>query len=315
MQFGTISTNDNPHPRLALRIGQNQILDVEAVSDTADVSIPISNSLRGHIENRDIEHDAVTRLAVWAQELSPEEANRVFLDESNVRFHPPVPDPVKFICVGKNYAAHLDELARTELIAELPDEPTGFVKLNEVLCGHRSAVARPSGIVKFDYEPEVVFVIGKPAYKVAREDALDHVFGMTLFNDLTAREIQKREVRSGTRFWTAKNMPGFGPLGPWVATLDEIGDVNDLDIECHVNGERRMRYNTRDQIHKLTDIIAHFSRYMPLHPGDLFAMGSAAGVAVGQPNADELFLRPGDGVDVTLDGIMTLSTEITEEEW
>jgi 2-keto-4-pentenoate hydratase/2-oxohepta-3-ene-1,7-dioic acid hydratase in catechol pathway len=174
-------------------------------------------------------------------------------------------------------------------------------------------VARPDGITTFDYEPEVVFVIGKPTYKATYENALEHVFGMTLFNDLTAREIQKREVRSGTRFWTSKNMPGFGPLGPWVVTLDEVGDINDLDIECHVNGERRMRYNTCDQINKLADVVVHFSKYMPLHPGDLFAMGSAGGVAVGQPNAEELFLKPGDTVDVVLEGVMTLSTDIIEE--
>jgi 2-keto-4-pentenoate hydratase/2-oxohepta-3-ene-1,7-dioic acid hydratase in catechol pathway len=313
MQLGTISTNDNPQARLALRVGMDHVLDVQALSGTAGIDSPISTSLQLHIKNQENEREAVARLAAWANDLSQEEAANVLLHEKDVRFHPPIPDPVKFLCVGKNYAAHLDELARTELIAEMPDEPTGFVKLNEVLSGHRDAVARPKGIVKFDYEPEVVFVIGRPAYKVRREDALDHVFGVTLFNDLTAREIQKREVRSGTRFWTAKNMPGFGPVGPWIATLDEIGDVNDLNIECHVNGEQRMSYNTRDQIHKLADIVAHFSRYMPLHPGDLFAMGSAAGVAVGQPNADELFLRPGDSVDVTLDGVMTLSTEITEE--
>nr|WP_306264965.1 fumarylacetoacetate hydrolase family protein [Pararhizobium sp. IMCC3301] len=311
MQLGTISTNDNPQPRLALRVGKDQVLDVQAALEIAGLGTPMSSSLRWHIENQDVEREALERLATWAQGLTGEDARKLLLSETDIRFHPPVPDPVKFLCVGKNYAAHLDELARTELINELPDEPTGFVKLNEVLCGHGSSVARPNGIVKFDYEPEVVFVIGKPAYRVSRENALDYVFGMTLFNDLTAREIQKREVRSGTRFWTAKNMPGFGPLGPWVMTLDEIADVNDLKIECHVNGERRMGYNTRDQIHKLADIIAHFSKYMPLHPGDLFAMGSAAGVAVGQPNADKLFLRPGDRVDVTLQGVMTLSTEIT----
>lgn len=313
MQIGTISTDSDPRPRLALRIAADRVLDVPRAAETSGISVEVSPTLRLHIARQDDERNGLQRLAEWASGLSAGEGGEAVLDVAEVRFHPPVPDPVKFICVGKNYAAHLDELTRTELIKELPDEPTGFVKLNEVMSGHDAEVARPKGIVKFDYEPEVVFVIGKPAYRVTSDRAMDHVFGLTLFNDLTAREIQKREVRSGTRFWTAKNMPGFAPLGPWVATLDEVGDINDLDIECRVNGEWRMDYNTRDQINKLPDIIEHFSRYLPLHPGDLFAMGSAAGVAVGQPNADELFLRPGDRVDVTLKGMMTLSTRIVEE--
>ena len=313
MQIGTVSTDSDPQPRLALRIDGDRILDVPRAAETAGISVDVSSTLRQHIARRDEERNGLQRLEEWASGLSAGEGGEAVLDLADVRFHPPVPDPVKFICVGKNYAAHLDELTRSELIKELPDEPTGFVKLNEVMSGHEAAVARPEGIVKLDYEPEVVFVIGKPAYRVTGDRAMDHVFGLTLFNDLTAREIQKREVRSGTRFWTAKNMPGFAPLGPWVATLDEVGDINNLDIECRVNGEWRMDYNTRDQINKLPDIIEHFSRYLPLHPGDLFAMGSAAGVAVGQPNADELFLRPGDRVDVILKGMMTLSTRIIEE--
>ncbi|MEH6755460.1 MAG: fumarylacetoacetate hydrolase family protein, partial [Alphaproteobacteria bacterium] len=198
MQLGTISTNDNPHPRLAFRVGKNHALDVQAASEITDIGTPISGSLKRYIENQDAEREAAKRLVAWAERLSGDEAGKILLNVQEVRFHPPVPDPAKFLCVGKNYAAHLDELARTKLINELPDEPTGFIKLNEVLRGHGSTVARPDGIMDFDYEPEAVFVIGKPAYRVSREDALDHVFGMTMFNDLTAREIQKKEVRSGT---------------------------------------------------------------------------------------------------------------------
>lgn len=314
MLLGTISTEDDIRPRLALRIGQEHVLDVATAIDNAPADVNVSTTLKQHIENQEGEREGLAYLVEWATNLGDEDAKKVLLNEAEVHFHPVVPDATKFICVGKNYAAHLEELSRTELIKELPDEPTGFVKLNEVLSGHRGAVSRPNGITTFDYEPEVAFVISKPTYKATHENALEHVFGMTLFNDLTAREIQKREVRSGTRFWTAKNMPGFGPLGPWVATLDEVGDINDLDIECYVNGQRRMGYNTRDQINKLTDVIVHFSKYMPLHPGDIFAMGSAAGVAVGQPNADELFLKPGDTVDVVLEGVMTLSTNIIKED-
>jgi 2-keto-4-pentenoate hydratase/2-oxohepta-3-ene-1,7-dioic acid hydratase in catechol pathway len=224
---------------------------------------------------------------------------------------PPIPDPNMFFCVGKNYRDHLAELVRTSLIREIPDEPTGFLKLNSVLVGDNAQVARPDGIVQFDYEPELAFVIGKPGYRVSREQAMGYVVGITAFNDLTAREIQRKEAKSGTKFWTAKNMPGFGPVGPYVVTMDEIADVNDIWMKCSVNGELRSRFNTSGMIYKIPDIIEHFSRYMPLNSGDVFATGSAGGVAIGQANAAALFLKPGDEVVVTIEpNLLSLSTRI-----
>jgi 2-keto-4-pentenoate hydratase/2-oxohepta-3-ene-1,7-dioic acid hydratase in catechol pathway len=215
-----------------------------------------------------------------------------------------------FFCVGKNYRDHLEELVRTDLIKEIPDEPTGFLKLNSVLVGQDAEVARPDGIVQFDYEPELAFVIGKPGYRISKERAMDHVVAITAFNDLTAREIQKKEAKTGTKFWTAKNMPGFGPVGPYIVTIDEVKDINDLWINCAVNGQQRSRFNTRNQIYKAPAIIEHFSRYMPLRTGDVFATGSAGGVAIGKANAAELFLRPGDQVTVTIESLLSLRTNI-----
>jgi 5-carboxymethyl-2-hydroxymuconate isomerase/acylpyruvate hydrolase len=232
------------------------------------------------------------------------------LDEREIRFLPPVPDPEKFLCVGKNYRTHLEELKRTDLIAEVPQEPTAFVKLNSCLAGHNAKVARPDGVVALDYEPELVFVIGKRALGAKKKDALDYVAGVTILNDLTDRDAQKREVASGSRFWTGKNIPGFGPLGPEIVTLDEIPDPYDLWMTCSVNGEQRMRVNTRDQIWKLPDILEHFSRYIPIEPGDMFSTGSPGGVAVGKPNASELFLKPGDVVECSIEGVATLRTYI-----
>jgi 2-keto-4-pentenoate hydratase/2-oxohepta-3-ene-1,7-dioic acid hydratase in catechol pathway len=229
-----------------------------------------------------------------------------------VTFLPPIPNPDKFLCVGKNYRDHLEELVRTNLIKEIPTEPTGFIKLNSVMVGHDAKVKRPQGIVEFDYEPELVFIIGKPGYRVSKAEAMDHVFGITVFNDLTAREIQKREVQMGTRFWTAKNMPGFGPIGPVVATMDEIADVNDLWLTCTVNGHQRSRFNTSGQIFKIPDIIEHFSRYIPLQPGDLFATGSAGGIAAAQENPAQLYLKPGDVIDIAIEDVVSLRTHIVE---
>lgn len=107
-----------------------------------------------------------------------------------------------------------------------------------------------------------------------------------------------------------KNIPGFGPLGPCIVTMDEIEDPYDLWMTCSVNGEPRMRVNTRDQIWKLPDIVEHFTRYIPFAPGDMFSTGAPGGVAVGKPNAAELFLRPGDVVECAIEGMMTLTTRI-----
>ena len=230
---------------------------------------------------------------------------------SSVRLLPPVPDADKFLCVGKNYRTHLEELKRTDLIREMPNEPTGFVKLNSCLVGQDAEVERPPSVAHLDYEPELVFVLGKPAFRARREDAFKYVVGITILNDLTCRDTQKREVASGSRFWTAKNAPGFGPLGPWIITMDEVGDPYDIWVTCSVNGEQRMRVNTRDQIWKLPDIIEHFSRLLPLGPGDMFSTGAPGGVAVGKPNAEELFLKPGDVVECAFENPkMVLRTRI-----
>ena len=171
------------------------------------------------------------------------------------------------------------------------------MKILSSLTGHDTEVERPRTVSRLDYEPELVFVIGKPAYEAKAADAFEHVIGITILNDLTCRDTQKREVASGSRFWTAKNAPGFGPVGPCIITMDEVPDPYDIWVTCSVNGQQRMRVNTADQIWKLPQIVEHFSRLLPLQPGDLFSTGAPGGVAVGKDNAEDLFLRPGDVVE------------------
>jgi 5-carboxymethyl-2-hydroxymuconate isomerase/acylpyruvate hydrolase len=214
--------------------------------------------------------------------------------------------------VGKNYRAHLEELKKHDLIKEMPEEVTGFVKLTSSLVGHDARVVKPAAGRRLDYEPELVFVIGKPAFgvKASDEDALDYAVGVTILNDLTDRDMQKREVASGSRFWTSKNAPGFGPVGPGDRHHGRDRDPYDLWMVCTVNGEERMRVNTADQIWKLPQILEHFSRTIPLEPGDMFSTGAPGGVAVGKPNAEDLYLQPGDVVECSIDGITTLRTTI-----
>ena len=236
----------------------------------------------------------------------------LLLDAKTITYLPPIMDADKFLCVGKNYRTHLEELKRTNLIKEIPQEPTSFIKLNSCLSGHNATVVRPKGITKLDYEPELVFVMGKRALGAKKSEAMDYIAGVTILNDLTCRDLQLREVASGSRFWTGKNIPGFGPLGPEIITIDEIPNPYDLWMTCSVNGEERMRVNTQDQIWKISDILEHFSRFIPIEAGDMFSTGAPGGVAVGKENAEALYLKPGDVVECAIDGISTLRTTIAE---
>ena len=229
------------------------------------------------------------------------------IPEREVTLLPPIPDPAMFFCVGKNYQDHLEELVRTNLIKEIPDEPTGFLKLNSVLVGQDAEVARPQGIVQFDYEPELAFVIGKPGYRISKERAMDHVIAITAFNDLTAREIQKKEAKTGTKFWTAKNMPGFGPVGPYIVTIDEIKDIDDLWLNCSVNGGGDAFQYARSNLQGAGHHRAFFPVYAAAHRRRVCDR-SAGGVAVGQANAAELFLKPGDNVTMEIEPFLSLRT-------
>jgi len=307
MRLVTFSRSNETAPRLGIRV-DDRVLDVATAASTAglgDTPASMKALLAGGL-------DAMARmrhLSTSATQDAPRFAGS-WLAASSITWLPPVPDADKFLCVGKNYRTHLAELQRTNLIKEIPQEPTSFVKLNSCLVGTNAKVARPEGIVRLDYEPALVFVIGKRALGVKKADAFAHVAGVTILNDLTDRDSQEREVKSGSRFWTGKNIPGFGPLGPELITIDEIADPYDLWMTCAVNGIQRMRVNTRDQIWKLPDILEHFSRYIPIEPGDMFSTGAPGGVAVGKPNAAELYLKPGDVVECGIEGFATLRTTI-----
>jgi 5-carboxymethyl-2-hydroxymuconate isomerase len=237
-------------------------------------------------------------------------AARVRLPLARCHILPPIPDPGKIYCVGKNSKVHRAELVREGMLKEDPQEPTSFIKLTETLVGEGARVARPEGITTFDYEPELAFIVTKRAFRVPQDRAREHVGAITVLNDLTAREIQKQEVQLGTKFWVAKNMPGFTPVGPYAVPLAEIADPYDLWLTCVVNGEQRLRVSTDEHIHRIERIIAHFSRFMPFEAGDVIATGAPRGTAIGHPNAAELYLKPGDVCIAGIEGVMSLTTHV-----
>ncbi|MBC7576982.1 MAG: fumarylacetoacetate hydrolase family protein [Tardiphaga sp.] len=297
-----LATSPHYGPRFGIVRGDH-LIDVVAVADAFNKPVPAS-SVKQALTTGPHTLAALGELADLA------ESKGHFRPLSGVRFLPPIADPSKFFCVGKNNKKHREELLANKMLTEIPNEPTGFIKLVSTMSGDGDEVVKPTDITTLDYEPELCYVVGKRCHGVGKADALDYISGFTLMNDVSAREIQKREVASGSRFWTAKNMPGFAPVGPYVLTMDEAADTDDLWVTCDVNGQRRLRAHTGDYLYKIADVIEHFSRYVVFEPGDLIAMGAPSGVAVGQPNAAELYLKPGDEMVIAFEGLMSLRTKI-----
>lgn len=311
MRLITFTRKDAQHPEIGARLPKASGDLILPFADCAKLK-NIANFPTSMKEFLHAGESAMNQGKSWVK-AAHEDFDGILLSANEITFLPPIMDAEKFLCVGKNYRTHLAELQRTNLIKEIPEEPTSFIKLNSCLSGHLAEVVRPKGITKLDYEPELVFVIGKRALGAKKADAMNYVAGVTILNDLTCRDLQLREVASGSRFWTGKNIPGFGPLGPEIVTIDEISNVYDLWMVCSVNGEERMRVNTSDQIWKISDILEHFSRFIPIEPGDMFSTGAPGGVAVGKDNAEALYLKPGDVVECSIDGFSTLKTTIVDE--
>ncbi|ARQ01219.1 fumarylacetoacetate hydrolase family protein [Pseudorhodoplanes sinuspersici] len=301
-----IDRSRNSGPRFGI-VRHDRVIDVLAAANTLRRPVPAS-SVKMALTTGPQTLPVLNELADAA------DAKGLYVPLANVKFLPPIPDPSKFFCVGKNTKKHREELLANKMLTEIPNEPTGFIKLVDTMSGDDDDVVKPNDITTLDYEPELCYVIGKRAHRVKKAEAMDYIAGFTLTNDISAREIQKREVVSGTRFWTAKNMPGFAPTGPYILTMDEVPDTDALWVTCDVNGQRRLRSHTSDYLYKIGDVLEHFSRYVVFQPGDLIAMGAPSGVAVGQPNASELYLKAGDDMVISFEGIMSLRTKIVAEK-
>ncbi|MEA2883041.1 MAG: hypothetical protein QOH32_2297 [Bradyrhizobium sp.] len=289
-------------PRFGIVRGE-RVIDVVAAANALHRPVP-ATCVKAAVTSGPQTVDALQALVDAAA------GERFWRPVAAVKFLRPIPDPSKFFCVGKNNKKHREELKANRMLTEIPNEPTGFIKLVDTMSGDGDEVVRPADITMLDYEPELCYVVGKRAHGVKKAEAMEYIAGFTLMNDVSAREIQQREVASGSRFWTAKNMPGFAPVGPWILTMDEVADTEDLWVTCHVNGEPRLRANTGDYLYKIADVLEHFSRHVVFEPGDLIAMGAPSGVAVGQPNAAELYLKPGDEMVIAFEGLMSLRTKI-----
>ena len=239
---------------------------------------------------------------IHADMLTPEGLRK--LSEINVeslplvanpgRIAPPYAGMGKFICVGLNYADHAAESGMP-----VPAEPVLFTKATSALVGCNDPVVLPQGSVKGDWEVELGVVIGATARYVSEADALKHVAGYCVVNDISEREYQLE--RGGT--WDkGKGCDTFGPVGPWLVTADEVSDPQDLDMWLEVNGQRFQNGSTRTMIFGVAQLVSYISRFMTLYPGDLISTGTPPGVGMGRKPAP-VYLKPGDVMRLSIAGL------------
>jgi 2-keto-4-pentenoate hydratase/2-oxohepta-3-ene-1,7-dioic acid hydratase in catechol pathway len=258
------------------------ILDVAKASRLFRIKAP--TDIHAVIEGADC-----APLAKLAQKaLVDKRGKSALVPESRARFAPAVPRPGKIICVGLNYRQHAQETGNP-----IPPVPILFNKYNNALVGHRGRIRLPSKVsTQFDYEVELVVVMGRQARDVPEDKALSYVFGYANGNDFTARDL----MRVTSQLMLGKTCDDFAPLGPWVVTADQIPDPQNLKIATYVNGERRQNSNTSDMIYNCAQIVSYCSRHMTLAPGDIIYTGTPQGVILGYPREKQVWLKAGDKV-------------------
>ena len=207
--------------------------------------------------------------------------------------------PDKILCVGLNYREHVEKTWDT-----VHQQPVLFSKFSNALNRCGGEVSLPAWEETYDYEAELVIVIGKETWNVSEEDAIDSVFGYTCGNDLSCRKAQKR---SG-QWLIGKSLPGFAPAGPCIVTKDSFDPFAGKQVQSYVNGELRQNGNTRQMIFDLRRIISYASRYVRLEPGDLIFTGTPSGTAMEAPEGQNRWLVKGDRVDVVIEDLGTLTS-------
>ena len=211
----------------------------------------------------------------------------------------------KFICIGLNYSDHAEETGGT-----VPPEPIIFAKFNSAICGPNDDVVIPRNSTKTDWEVELGVVIGKPAKYVDQENALDHVAGYCVINDVSEREFQIK--RSG-QWVKGKSCDTFGPTGPWLVTPDEVGDPQDLDLWLEVDGKRYQDGNTKTMVFGVEYLIHYLSQFFSLNTGDVISTGTPPGVGMGQ-KPEPIYLRPGQTMRLGIENLGIQTQHVVAEE-
>lgn len=285
----------------------------EAYSDPARANVGMINFIMGGEHSLQSAMEAITSLTGDGEETLLDAAILAPLTE--VVLLAPIPRPPKNVmCLGRNYSEHRMESMRAwgEKAAppDKPDFPAIFTKAPTAVAGPFSDIPYDPNIsTQMDYEVELAVVIGKPGKNIRREDAMQHVFGYMILNDVTARDIQKRH---GNQWFKGKSLDGACPTGPWIVTADEIEDPSNLAITLRVNGVEKQRDNTRSMMFDIPEIIQILSEGMTLEAGDIIATGTPAGVGFARTPPE--FLHPGDVVECEIEKIGVIRNRVVMSE-
>jgi 2-keto-4-pentenoate hydratase/2-oxohepta-3-ene-1,7-dioic acid hydratase in catechol pathway len=225
---------------------------------------------------------------------------KVPLDQA--KLHAPLPNPPRVFAIGLNYRDHAIESGMA-----IPTTPVVFFKLTTSVIGPGDAIVLPKNSTQPDYEAEFAFVIGKGGYRIPASAWREHVYGYTIVNDVSARDVQF----ASTQWSMSKSFPTFCPLGPAIVSADEIADPHQLGISLTIDGERLQNSNTRELVFKIPELIEYLSSITPLLPGDIISTGTPPGVGLGRN--PKRWLRPGETVTVTVEGLGSLTNPVVAE--
>jgi 2-keto-4-pentenoate hydratase/2-oxohepta-3-ene-1,7-dioic acid hydratase in catechol pathway len=278
-------------------IVDDNIVDATTVAITAEIKFPtdwISNC--EIIRLNPDQQSEFERAALEIADSPPSKLDVFPIEEAQLG--PPIPDPDKIVCLGLNYRNHAEEAGFTP-----PEIPILFAKYRNALTGPASPIVLPDLSAEIDYEGELAVVVGKRCKNVSVENALDYVAGYMALNDVSARDLQ---FRTG-QWLSGKTLDTFAPCGP-ALVVNEISDPQSLDISTRINGQVMQASNTRNMIFSVADSIAYISQLMTLEPGDIIATGTPEGV--GFKRNPPVFLRPGDVVEVEIEGIGSLKNPV-----
>ena len=298
MRYATFSLTSDPAPRLGIVRG-DRLVDFAALAGGRWPGT-VPSTLLALIQQGP---DAWQRAGELAGGDGPSHA------ASEVRWHAPIPRPLKNVfCVGRNYAAHVREgAAAMKHDAKLPEVPVFFTKAPTAVNGPFDDVPRHRGVMEqMDWEVELGVIIGHAGRNIARADARGHVFGYTVINDITARDLQQRH----TQWFKGKSLDGSCPMGPLVVTADELGDPQATRVSLRVNGVTKQDASTADMIFPVDTIIEWLSKGLTLEPGDIIATGTPEGVGMGRTPQE--WLQDGDVVESEVAGIGVMRNRVRD---
>jgi len=280
---------------LGARLGDDAVLDVRSASQLLGMPAPLT------LEELLREGNARGLNELIAAAQTSRRADPALVKESSITYGRLFTSPGKIVCIGLNYRAHA---AETNL--KLPSVPILFNKYNNALAAHNCTITLPPREVsyKFDYETELLIVIGRSARNVPEAEALNYVAGYCTAHDFSARDLQLETP--SVQWMIGKTLDNFGPIGPYFVSADRVGDPNNLKIETYVNGERRQSSNTSFMIFNPQKLIAYITRMWTLEPGDIIWSGTPEGVILGYPKEKQVWLKAGDEISSTIEKLGTL---------